>query len=187
MQAGATCKQCGKPFDERSGRCLASDGSKTICRLCSLDRKDRPAYHLCLMCNTKKSYHLFESRYRGYDIADFRMICKDCSPTFKRLPTIEAMEYIRLACLRYYGEKHYVYTLMESDTTITRYVGRTKYPNRRMQQHLRHMHDETYTEAMQKYTMLPEETRAGVAPPRYQEGYNVGIPYKQKPLDSGLS
>jgi hypothetical protein len=126
------------------------------------------------MCGEQKSYTFFIYEYRGYDVRDFRVCCDECARSFNKLPTYEALPYIRAACLRYYGDTHYIYTLKESDTGEVRYVGRTKEHKTRYKQHRNSAYEHTHAEALERHRARIQAMGGTTLPspaPQYTHGF----------------
>lgn len=115
-------------------------------------KRNRAVYPICQLCQQPAHYRDFIFRHRGLTADTIKICCKPCVGQFNTLPEEKQREFIRLACVVTYGPEQYIYQIVNPETRVPFYVGRSKNAAKRFKQHMREL-----TRPNDTSMFLPEE------------------------------
>lgn len=88
------------------------------------------------MCQKPAPAHGFAGSINQFPVRDLRIICHKCIKKFNRLSSQKRTDYLKVKFNALYGQEQFVYALCEPDKEHIRYIGRTKNPTHRSNNHL---------------------------------------------------
>src|SRR5258708_16009438 len=102
--------------------------------------EDRRQKWICCMCQEKKRAGEFASKHQGYDLfgggTAIRLYCRKCKEAFLGLPRGHQSFYIRSRCDEPFPAGQMIYSLIDPESHLVRYIGRTHDLKKRFQRHL---------------------------------------------------
>jgi hypothetical protein len=91
----------------------------------------------CPLCQELKHAHEFSLEINSFAASDARLFCGDCLDVFNAMPNRERSYFLRSRFEAFYGAVQYIYGLVDPNTNLVRYIGRTKDLKKRFREHLR--------------------------------------------------
>ena len=135
QEQGHLCHDCGSkyiPWGE------AFDN--IYCQPCHTKHFARSPWALCPICKEKKLYLEFSNYYQDYSLrrdgANIYLYCSTCEKAFLALSEAQQTFYIRSRCNLAFPSGQVIYGLVDPESSLIRYIGRTHTPTKRLQKHL---------------------------------------------------
>ena len=116
--------------------------SSTYCPFCYEKRrkKNKQAYPICPICSTSTPVYKFLDHYQGYTLfgggTAIRICCRKCEAAFLALSASNQSFYIRQRCELAFPRGQVIYNLVDPESHLVRYIGRTHDLKKRFQRHL---------------------------------------------------
>lgn len=95
---------------------------------------------ICCICQQKKTAVKFLGHYKGYGLfgggTAIRICCRQCEAAFLALPAGQQAFYIQRRCELAFPRGQVIYSLVDPESHLERYIGRTHDQKKRLGKHL---------------------------------------------------